>query len=111
MHTVTKTYQHFVISAYVADLIGPDPFIHEDLTMTTCYYKDYACIPQEIPTSVIIWNKVNHTTTCFRLLGNYTVHPLDDFVLVPQLNNGGAVQTTSTDEKMIQLDNGYLVQK
>ena len=100
-----------LISAYVADLIGPDPFIHQDLTMTTCYYKDYACIPQEIHTSVIIWNKVNHTTTRFRFLGNYTIHRLDDFVLVPQLNIGGAVQTTSTDEGMIQLHNGYLVEK
>ena len=51
----------------------------------------YACIPQEIPASVIIWDKVNHTTTCFILLGNCTVHHLDDFVLVPQLDQSSDI--------------------
>ena len=111
LHTTTKSYPHFTITEYKGELIGDDAFIHQDLTVTHCRYNSFYCIPQELPKSAIVWHKVNHRTEQFQLLGNYTANHLEDFVLIPKLGIGGAVQSTSKDGVFIQLDNGYLCEK
>ena len=93
------------------ELIGDDAFIHQDLTVTHRRYNSFYCIPQEPPKSAIVWHRVNHRTEQFQLLGNYTAHRLEDFVLIPKFGIGGAVQSTSKDGVFIQLDNGYLFEK
>ena len=111
LKTTTKGYPHFTITAYKGELVGDDPFIHQDLTITNCKYLNFNCIPEELRDSVVIWHKVDHRTQRFQLLGNYTAHLLEDFILVPDLGIGGAIQSTSQDGKLLQLDNGYLCEK
>ena len=60
LKTTTKGYPHFTITAYKGELVGDDPFIHQDLTITNCKYLNFNCIPEELRDSVVIWHKVDH---------------------------------------------------
>eukprot|EP00794_Sanderia_malayensis_P014655 gene14655-16173_t len=65
-------------------------------------------VPREKPATVIIWEPVHHNPSRFQPLGNYTIQILDDFVLIPKLAIGGAIQQTSSNDLLLQLDNGFL---
>ncbi len=104
----TERFSHFSITEYSGLLVGDDSFIHQDITKTTCVYQKFSCIPSEMPSSAIVWSKVSHDPSKFLALGNYTLHKLDDFILIPQLGIGGAIQSSTQDGQEIQLDNGFL---
>ena len=108
MKSDTVRYSHFIVTEYSGLLIGDDIFIHQDLTKTTCIYKKFSCIPKEMPHMALIWKRTKHNPSKFLKLGNYALQKLDDFVLVPKLGIGGAIQSSSNDGKLIQLDNGFL---
>ena len=108
MKTTNKNYPHFVVREYPGLLVGDDPFIHQDVTTTTCSYKQFSCIPNERPNSAIVWHKTSHDRSRFLSLGNYSYQRLDDFLLIPKLGIGGAVQSTSRNGYFLQLDNGFL---
>ena len=111
LKTESESFPHFTLTAYHGELVGADPFIHQDLTLSQCLYDNFSCAPKEKPHSVLVWPKVNHTRRRFQYLGNYTIHRVGDYILIPKLRIGGAVQSTSADGKFIQLDNGYLYQQ
>eukprot|EP00794_Sanderia_malayensis_P002358 gene2358-2718_t len=108
MKSTTETYPHFLVHEYSGLLQADDPFIHQSVTSTTCNYRDMSCVPREKPATVIIWEPVHHNPSRFQPLGNYTIQILDDFVLIPKLAIGGAIQQTSSNDLLLQLDNGFL---
>eukprot|EP00794_Sanderia_malayensis_P003864 gene3864-4403_t len=108
MKSTTETYPHFLVHEYSGLLQADDPFIHQSVTSTTWNYRDLSCVPREKPANVIIWEPVHHNPSRFQSLGNYTIQILDDFALIPKLAIGGAIQQTSSNDLLLQLDNGFL---
>ena len=108
MKTDTERYNHFVMTIYNGLLVGDDPTIHQDVTKTICRYDKFSCQPSELPSSILVWDKSLHNPSRFMELGNYTLHRLGDFILIPKLGIGGAIQNTSPDNSYFQLDNGFL---
>ena len=111
MKTESESFLHFTLTAYHGELVGADPFIPQDPTLSQCLYDHFSCAPKEKPHSVLVWPKVNHTRRRFQYLGNYMIHRIGDYILIPKLGIGGAVQSTSADGKFVQLDHGYLYQQ
>ena len=105
----TNHFKHFTIILYEGELVGDDSFIHQPLTHNTCYYRNFSCSPSEIPTSQIVCLPSNHSFQRFRDLGLYDIQQLSDFILIPKLNFGGAIQNTRNRGLLFQLDNGFLV--
>ena len=109
LQTNTEWFDHFKIKSYNAQLTGDDPWVHQSLTVTTCNYDKMWCIPKEMPLSVISWKATLHDKSLFKSLGEYKIHRLGDFVLVPKLGIGGAIRNQFSPS-LFQLDNGFLIQ-
>ena len=72
-------------------------------------YKDFSCVPQEEPLSVVVWKNASHDATSFHTIGTYPIQRLGDYVLIPPLKIGGAIQLEQNDGNFIQLDNNYVI--
>ena len=105
----TNHFKHFTITLYEGELVGDDSFIHQPLTHNTCYYRNFSSSPSEIPTSQIVWLPSNHFFQRFRDPGLYDIQQLSDFILIPRLDFGGAIQNTQNCGLLFLLDNSFLV--
>ena len=92
-------------------MVGTDAFIHQSITRTTCFYKKFSCQPSEFSNSRIVWQASNHNFNRFRSLGLFHVQQLADFVLIPKLKFGRAIQNEQGKGLLLQLDNGCLIIK
>lgn len=88
---------------------GDSSVIYQSITTTRCVLLKLRCAPKELPRSVLVWQvPKNLDRHVYHSLGRYKVSLLDDFVLIPKLCIGGAIQINNTNS--LVLDNGYLLQ-
>ena len=55
--TESESFPHFTLTAYHGELVGADPFIHQDLTLSQCLYDHFSCAPKKKSHSVLVWPK------------------------------------------------------
>ena len=108
LKTKVNHFTHFTATSYPG-IIADDSFIHQSVTHTPCYYRNFSCIPTEFLESIIVWFNVSHSFRRFRPLGTYEIHRLSDFILIPKLGFGGTIQNEDPPHKFFQLDNGVLL--
>ena len=109
LKTKVNHFTHFTVTLYHGKLIADDSFIHQSVTHTPCYYRNFSSIPTEFRKSIIVRFNVSHSFCRFRLLGIYEVHRLSDFILIPKLGFGGTIQNEDPSHQFLQLDNGVLL--
>ena len=108
MKTKTKTYTHFRIIAYPAQLTGNNIYIQQHLTHTHCRYARHHCRPREMKCSMIVWHPIRHDSRLYHSLGNYTADQIDNYILIPSLGISGTVEQTRGKSIAI-LDTGYIL--
>ena len=106
---MTHIFNHFELRIYKIYIEGLNPEIHQSLTKTSCQYNDFSYIPQEEPLSVVVWKNAFHDATSFHNIGTYPIQRVGDYVLIPPLNIGGAIQLEQNDGNFIQPDNNYII--
>ena len=109
MRSKTITFTEFYLDIYEGTLLGNNRHITQDLTMTTCFYEAFTCKPEQIPNSIIVWERAHHRFSLYEDKGYLLVHEIKNFFLIPNLGVGGtAVKREKTN---ILLDSGYLISK
>ena len=109
MHSRTRTYIHFKMVAYPARLNGENKYLQQHLTHTKCRYAPLHCRPREMRHSQIVWHRIKHDSRLYHSLGNFKVHQLDNFILVPSLSISGTITSTRHDSAVLFLDTGYVL--
>ena len=112
-HTNNR-YRHFSVTEYKAQLRGNSSVVEQCVTDTVCSELRIAstlrfCVPQEAQFSIIVWFNTGHDFCEMQLLGNYTVNRIDNYVLIPALRAGVAIQTVLDKGNILQLDTGLLL--
>ena len=107
LKTKVNRYPHFRFLQYQGELVGDDQLIHQDITHSTCFYRNQSCVPKELPNTILAWTSVKHSFNTFRFIGRYLIHRISDFVLIPKLSFGGSI--TNDQGLFLQLDNGFLL--
>ena len=109
MRHTAKRFQAFTISRVKASLKGDSPEIKQSLTKTTCYYKNFACRPNEFPDSLIIWERNNHNFSIYRDLGRFNITRTNDYVTIRDKGIGGTIVEQAAGQ--ILLDTGIVIVK
>ena len=101
---------------YQAQLIGSDMIIEQHLTTTKCWdildpvLKIGTCTPHESPMDIIIWEDPHHPPDDMHNLKVHEIQQQGQYVLIPTLHVGGAVQEHyGLDKEILQLDNGLVI--
>ena len=63
----------FDLFRYQGELVGDDQLIHQDITHSTCFYRNHSCVPKELPNTILAWTSVTHSFNTFRFIGRYYV--------------------------------------
>ena len=110
LRTKTAKYMHFHLSRYVSSVMGDSPLLQQSITSTRCSVYRRWCTPSELPNSVIVWDLPKEMDRrLYHERGVHEVSRIGDFVLIPSLKIGGAVQ--QEDERgSISLDNGIVLE-
>ena len=97
----------------MAEVTAKDNILHQPLTKTTCYPITKHCTPKEFPKDIIIWLTIPQHPTAYRPLGNHTVIKVDNFIIIPELGIGGAIEARTQDilhpHTSYLLDTGYII--
>ena len=109
MKTKSRTYTHFKMVAYPAQLRGSDHLISQRVTHTHCNYRSRHCTPKEMPKSQIVWNHVRHNFRNYHPIGSFPVQQLDDYILVPKATVGGTIVKRIPEDNLLYLDSGFVV--
>ena len=109
MHTRKRIYTHFKMIAYPARLHGNNKYIQQHLTHTHCRYLTMHCRPREMKKSQIVWHLIKHDTRLYHSLGEFKVHQLDNYILVPSLSISGTIMSTRKNSAVFILDNRYVL--
>ena len=104
-----RIYTHFKMIAYPAQLSGNNKYIQQHLTHTHCRYSTRHCRPREMTKSQIVWHRIKHDARLYHSLGNYKVHQLDKYILVPSISVSGTIMSTRDNSAVLILDSGYVV--
>ena len=104
MQTKTVTYSHFTLNIFSATITRHDSNIHQLITKSSCQYLNLFCIPQEKPTTILVWNQTVHTPEVFHTIGKYQVHHIGQYILIPVLKMGGASLITLLVQSPLHLN-------
>ena len=69
MKTKRRTYSHFLMSAFEAQVIGDEHLLQQHLTRTKCRYTTFHCTPIEFPNSKMAWQRVQHDSRIYHSIG------------------------------------------
>ena len=106
---IKVSYNVFRLSQFVGAVSGESNLISQHITITDCLLPNLECRPQEKPSTLLIWQRINHTLPLYKSLETYTVHRINEFFAIPKLSLGG-VAITETDEYIL-LDSSYVIRK
>ena len=109
LRTITHIFHHLELRVSTSYIEGRNNEIHQSLTKTSCQYNEFSCVPQEEPLSVVVWKNASHDATSFHTIGTYPIQRVGDYMLIPPLNIGGAIQLEQNDGNFKQLDNNYVI--
>ena len=91
MKTKSREYYHFTMTAYRAYLVGDEHLLQQHITKTECRYKRIYCTPQEMPYSKLVWLATRLDFRLYHPIGNYKIHELKNYLLIPALSIGGGI--------------------
>ena len=95
--------------AYPARLVGSDKYIQQNLTHKHCRYSTRHCRPREMTQSQIVWRQIRHDFRLYHPLGNYKLHQIDKYLLVPSISVSGTIMSTRDNSVVLILDSGYTI--
>ena len=107
--TRTVDFKHETINGYEAYVQGNSQKLHTSLTNAKCFHNAKACRLED--SSILVWNLTQHRFKKYKVIGNFSMHSLGDWYIIPKLKAGGVVQSKSVDGNRILLEGGLLIIK
>ena len=107
---VATVVKEFYVEQYDAYVNAESDVIMQSITKTQCKYevgKMGFCIPQEQPSSSIVFGPIPALQPLYRLKGVLDIYETHDVFTIPELSTGGAALRRTPD--YILLDTSYLI--